>query len=263
MIKMLWKSWGSVAAYYNALLNWRFKFLAYAVLLIFVSALFATIPQIYSINKFIDDNTQTIASQMPDAKIKDNILIMPTDELVFVKSNDDKNLLAFTSGFIDYTLTDNLFMAFEKDRISIFAKDSEMNIFYSDIINTFKYFSKFFPSLKISDNEIAINGDSFLKNKKYLKVFLFSSVPSSALFICFFMCVVFTLALSLPVYISTISKLPNLGYIGALKISLLAATPSMILQSLEFGLGYDSSAGFIYALLSFIIAWRVVRRLPA
>ena len=260
MISMIWKSFYDENAYRRALDTWRWKFPLYFLMLCAVFALAVSLPVAKRINAYVFDSADFIISQIPDGKIKNGRFTMSAPSPHFVKLKNGQNFMAFSEGLLDSNQTEGLFMSLEKDRITVYGgPDYEEYFFLSDIEKQVKEASKG-AKTELAEG-IPVNGAALAGLLPTVRILTFMCLPAFMFCMAAVMLAIIAFSLSLPVFIASLSIMPGLRYVGALKIALLAATPAMVFFALELALGYNSFGGFIYMLLCFVIAWRVMRRL--
>lgn len=259
MIKMLWKSFGNVEAYAEALKTWRVKFLLYPLLVLCVSALLIASVNIYYFHNFVNNDLPYFAKQITEFTLTKDGISPALEKPYYIKSKDSQNVAAISSDFVDSNEMASMFVAFEKDRFTLHILGDENYRFYADFFEQLKILKD--VGLNFDTDKIVINEENVLTFFNYAKKFSFIIFPIVSFWISLFIFILFVLSLSIPAFIMSLRPLPNLGYFGALKISILASTPAMILQSMELALGYNSLGGIFYAILSFIILWKVINRI--
>ena len=258
MLKMLWKSFGYSEAYAYALANWRWKFALYFLLLTLISGLAVSLVLLPEAKSNLSSAKEFITPQFPNAKIENSRFSMSEKSPYFAKSKSGENLIAFTEDFIYPPQTNGLFMAFERDRLTIYLGGRENCFFYDELVGDYNKFSGLDSS---ANAPLLINrekADEFLDRIGELAFFVFTPLFVSVALVAN---AVLVLSISIPTFLLSFIYMPRLGLGGALKIATLAATPAILLQTLQALAGFPNISEIFFVLVSYYIVWRVMRTL--
>ena len=262
MIKMLWKSCYDANAYAFALKNWRWKFALYFLFLCTLFALATSLPAAKRLANILSENMDFMAEQIPDGKIKGGAFTMPNSSPHFVTLKSGEPVMAFSNELLDSIQTKGLFFSVEKDRMTFYSgPENEQYIFFSESEKELAEFASAMFGIDTSEY-IPVNGETFKKVMSFSKVFIYFMMPLAMFALAVFMAFIMMFAISIPVFISSMLRMPSLGYFGALKIALIATTPALICFAAETIVGTASSGGFLYMIVCFVIVMHVMRRLP-
>lgn len=259
MFKLLWQSFGNAQAYANAIKNWRWKFAVYFFALSIGCALLVALVEIPEIKNQIDAQKDFILEQMPNGKIENSKFTMSQKSPYFVKSKTGTNIIGFTDGFLEPEQTRTLIAAFEKDRLSFYWGEDETYFFYEKFVSDYN---------KLNGLDSAANAP-LLVNKASAND-LIESVKASAFAVFAPFIVVFTIianailvmSISLPAFLLSITYAPNLRFLGAIKFSIIASTPAILLQTVQTLAGLSAINSVFFVFVSYYIVWRVMRKFP-
>ena len=258
MLKMLLQSFGDSKAYAWALENWRWKFVLYFLLLALISGFAVLHSMLPEIKSNIDYAKEFITPQFPNAKIENSRFSMSEKSPYFAKSKSGENIIAFTEDFIYPPQTKGLFMAFERDRLTIYFGNYENCLFYDELVGDYNKFSGLDSS---ANAPLLINkekADEFLDRIGKLSFFIFTPFFVSVALIANAVLIV---SITIPSFLLSFAYMPSLGLGGALKIAILAATPTIVLQTLQVLLGFPNVSEIFFVFVSYYIVWRVLRKL--
>jgi hypothetical protein len=262
MISMLWKSIYDANAYAYALKNWRWKFALYFLFVCAVFTAVTTVPMMSRINDALFKDIDAVAAQIPEGVIKDGRFSMDVPSPHFVKLSNGQPFMAFSNELLDSRQTKGLLLSLEKDRITIYGPAGETYYFLAPNEELIALYLKEMFNIDSTDG-IAVNGELFSKFVPFVKFGCYLVLPFLIFGIAALMMIMMALSLSVFVFVLSLTRLTTLGYLGAIKVSLLATTPAMLFFAVESVLGYGTSGGVIYMILSFVIVLRVMRRLSA
>lgn len=258
MLKMLLKSFGDSQAYAEALKNWRWKFALYFVLVAVISSLLLTVAETPILERDIDANKEFISAQFPNAKIENAKFSMSEKSPYFAKSKSGKNLIGFTEDFLEPNQTKGLFFAFEKDRISFYLNGSETYFFYDEFV---REYNKVMSPDSPEDATLLINKQKVEEFADYVKSILPFAIAPFYLAICLVANGVLVVSIAIPTFLLSLTYLPALRLIGALKFAVLAASPAVILQTLQAILNFPNISEIFFVFVSYYIVWKVMRKL--
>ncbi len=236
-------SFGSVAAYVRAVYFWRWKMLAYYMILSAVSAAVPYYVISMAFDEFCAKGLPALERQLEGVEIVDWRVRTPGGAEVLLKDSGGNAIGAATQGYVDASKTAGLLFALEKDRVSFYFKDSEIPMFLKDILP-----GK--PNFPASDL-LALAKESFRAVRLPL-------VMSLAMFYN----LAYILILSFAVYILSQTKLPGLSWARSFKFSTVALTPAIFLDIfslLALGVRVPS---FVLALASMFVVYRVMSKMP-
>lgn len=253
MISLLWKCFYDANAYNLVLKTWKFKTVIYFFFISLIASFFADLSSIPYLYKFLSEEADTISSQIPNCKITESGIDLQSENPVYVKLSSGKDFIGFTSGFIPPEKLENLLFAFEKNWISFNLNgDFEKRVPYSEVL---QYYKSVYPE----KTEIAINPDSALGFIEYLKAATLFAFPVFNFVFAIMSSALMLLSVTIPTYILSINVMPDIKISGAVKIALVASTPAIILSAAG---GLLTNIGsFVFAMLSFVIVWKMMRRI--
>lgn len=258
MLKMLLKSFGDSKAYAEALKTWRWKFTLYFIFLSVLSGLLLAMVETPKLKGDIDSNKEFICSQFPNAKIEGAKFSMSEKSPYFAKSKSGENLIGFTEDFLEPNQTKGLFFAFEKDRISFYLNGNETYFFYDEFVR--EYNKVMYPDSP-EGAPLLINKQKAEEFANYVKSILPLAVAPFYLVICLIANGILVVSIAIPTFLLSLTYLPALRLIGALKFAVLAASPAIILQTLQAILGFPNISEIFFVFVSYYIVWRVMRKL--
>ncbi|MBR4598178.1 MAG: DUF1189 family protein [Opitutales bacterium] len=119
MISFFWRCLYDPSAYCLALREWKFKALAYFLLVSLAASIFSDICTIPVFAEFINREGAHISRQIPECEIGAGGFEIAQKHAVFVKLTSGKNFIAFTPDFVSPKEMEGLAMAFERDWISL------------------------------------------------------------------------------------------------------------------------------------------------
>lgn len=258
MIKLLWQSFGNVNAYAYVLKQWRWKFVVYFFTISILSGFLISLVKTPEIVKQLDENKDFIIAQFPNGKIENSKFTMPVPSPYFIKSKSGTNIIGFTYDFLEPSQIQTLFFAFEKDRLSFYFDNDETYFFYDKLVNDYNKVTGLDSS---ANAPVLINKTSAEEFLNYAKSISFFILTPFFLAISLIANAVLVMSITLPAFLLSLTYLPNLKILGALKISIIAASPAIILQTIQALLGFPNISEIFFVLISYYIVWRVIKKL--
>ncbi len=226
------RAFWSPLAYKNAL-AWRWKLLAYFLLL----ALFSSLIMSYPVSKVFDRELTKMFDTIESFEVIDGN----------VKTKDGEPLRYDVDG---------LGMLYVGET----PNDSNEVYLISVEGNTLSVATDSMPvTFDLSDFTM---GKDVIVDKTYVQdmmsILIIPMLFISILISNFFFVSVLTVAS----YVMLMTSPLRVGFIGGLKISVLAITPMTFFQSVGSFFSLQDSAGFLYGLISIILVWYVIKKLP-
>lgn len=242
IFKMLIKSFWDAKAYNAAVFLWRWKLLAYFLLLTVISTASASILLSRLVEVFYETQVPQIKQVIKDARVKDWKIHTPDGKDIPLKTPDGKLYAVVTPNYVDATKTKELFFAIEKDRLSFYIGDEEINFLLKDLMPANADFSAV---------DILPSYNSFLLMGLLPMLFAVYLISNA----------VYALILSLASYILSATRMPTLGWKRCFKLSVIALTPALCLDILTITIFNFAMPAFFMALLSMFIIFRIMPRL--
>ncbi len=242
VFKMLYQSFGSVGAYRRAVFGWRWKTLAYFVLLTLLSGASAVLATHSTIENFYDQSITPALAELSSVKVSDGKVKTPNGADVELKDRNGRVFAIASEKLLDASRTKGLMFAFERDRVSFYLPDGGENSM----------------SLKDYDKLLGDRGvDAIFPSRNVL---LYAITPLACLF--FFvlpMNLIFWGLMTVAVYILSRTLYAELSLGGGARLALCALTPSIVVDIVSMSaFGYPMQ-GFAYALISGGMAYYVLR----
>lgn len=263
MIKFLWQSFGNIDAYKRILTYGVVKTFAY---FLFLTILVSGVKSVFSyraLSNFLNENEETICKQIPNFEISSTKITIAEKSPIFVKvDNDERTVIAFSEDFFDSNELKEIPIAFEKNRITISSEYAEQTFFYDQILDTISEYEKAFDiKLLENDNLLKVTPQVAKYILALFKKCLFPILMLGFFSTTFILNAMIWLLLSMPAYMMSLTRVKNFGYFNALKIALLASTTTIVLQTIAFLFTGSENVNPFFALVSFIIIWKVLNLL--
>jgi len=230
---------------YAYVCSWRKKIWAYFFMLIALATLIMVPAQILLMENFINHELSYILRDFPEFKIQDGIIQTPEDKVYIFSTREEVPIFAISASPI--TDADNFLFYIEKDKI---------------------IFNKKYPFFEAQSLATAFQESDFVLDKNFIKeqiqnmrtTFYIIVFPIQFLLILlesifYLMIIVFAS------YFFSLNILPNLGFAKILRISILAITPMILLQSLSAYFPGAENISSFYGFVSITLVWYILRQI--
>jgi|GEM_PF-6034452 len=225
--------------------SWRGKIWAYFFSLMLLATLISAPANIILLENFLDHELGYILRDFPEFKVQDGIIQTPEEKIYTFSSRAEVPVFAISASTIDNA--DDFLFVIEKDKI-IFNK---AYAFMGD--KTIK--GAFEKSDFVFDKNFINSQIQILRKTFYIvllpMVFFVTLVQSSfylmiIIFACFFM---------------SRNILPSLNFSKILRISILAITPMILLQSISTYFSGATNISSFYGFISITLVWYILRKI--
>ncbi len=244
-LSTFWRSFWSPLAYKNAL-SWRWKILGYFAMLSLFAAILMSVALRPQYESFLNSQVKVALSDFKSFEIVDNK----------VKTTDSQNYaydLPNGLGLLSISETQN-----PSPKDYLVAIEGDKIVAASSVIAL----ADLTEALGLKEDSLVDKAKVFALIDSFLDLYYIFATPM--LFISILLSnAFFVLILSIACFTMLMTSPLKLGYISALKIAVLAITPMTFFQSISPFFSQQDSAGFLYGLISIILAWYIIRKLPA
>lgn len=241
-LSTFWRAFWSPLAYKQAL-TWRWKILAYFSLLCLFSAVLMSVAMHPQYKNFLNHQVKVALADFQSFKIVDN-KVDTSGNVYGYELPDGMKFLSVSEG----QNPEDYMISIEGDKLNV--------------ASTILPLSDFMSSLNLQGDVLVDKAQAFKLIDTFIAIYYIFALPM--LFVSTLLSnIFFVLILSIATYTMLINSTLKRSYASAIKISVLAITPMTLFQSISPFFSAQDSAGFIYGLISIILAWYMIKKLPS